>query len=141
MRSARQTARTVVCPGCFASLRSAQGSASLALFCIYSSVLCTGYNLLTQIIYAAKSENPISLTRPSIENVGGLILSIYPIKSKKIEKGNGVTFVTPHFLFYCFMTTWYSRAACAFRKREPALRLLGFRQHPHSVFEKHFHRR
>ena len=30
MRSARQTARTLECPGCFASLRSEQGAAPLA---------------------------------------------------------------------------------------------------------------
>ena len=31
VRSARRTARTLECPGCFASLRSEQGNASLAM--------------------------------------------------------------------------------------------------------------
>ena len=38
-----------------------------------------------QTVPAAKSENPISLTRPSTENVGGLFLSIYLIKSKEVN--------------------------------------------------------
>lgn len=76
MRSARQTARTDKCPGCFASLRSVQGLPPLRRLCVYPSALCGGNSLLVQTISVAESENPISLTRPSTENVGGLFLSI-----------------------------------------------------------------
>ena len=51
----------------------------------YPSALRSGNNLLTQTIPAAKSENPISLTRPSTDNVGDLFLSIYLIKSKEVN--------------------------------------------------------
>lgn len=61
---------------CFASLRSVQGAAPLRRLCVYPSVLCGGNSLLVQTISVAESENPISLTRPSTENVGGLFLSI-----------------------------------------------------------------
>ncbi len=36
---------------------------------IYPSALCGGNNLLTQIVPAAKSDNPIPSARPSTENV------------------------------------------------------------------------
>ena len=45
---------------------------------VYPCPLCSGNNLLTQTISAAKSENSISLSRPSTENVGGLFASIHP---------------------------------------------------------------
>ena len=44
---------------------------------VYPSALCSGNSLLAQTIPTAKSENSISLPRPSTENVGGLFLSIY----------------------------------------------------------------
>ena len=43
----------------------------------YPSGLCSGNRLLAQTISTAKPENPISLPRPSTENVGGLFVSIY----------------------------------------------------------------
>ena len=43
---------------------------------VYPSALCGGNSLPAQTISVAESENPISLTRPSTENVGGLFLSI-----------------------------------------------------------------
>lgn len=46
---------------------------------IYPSALCSGNNLLTQTIPAAKHENHIPQVRPSTENVGGLFVSIHPI--------------------------------------------------------------
>ena len=46
---------------------------------VYPSALCGGNRLLVQTISVAESENPISLTRPSTENVGGLFVSIHPI--------------------------------------------------------------
>ena len=52
---------------------------------VYPCPLYGGNNLLTQTIPAAKSENPISLTRPSTDNVGDLFLSIYLIKSKEVN--------------------------------------------------------
>ena len=48
----------------------------------YPSALCSGNNLLTQTVPAAKSENPILLARPSTENVGGLFYPIHPIKKE-----------------------------------------------------------
>lgn len=48
----------------------------------YPSALCSGNNLLTQIVPAAKSDNPIPSARPSTENVGGLFSSIHPIKKE-----------------------------------------------------------
>ena len=47
VRSARQTARTPECPGCFVSLPSVQGAAPLAPLCGYPCVLCSGNNLLS----------------------------------------------------------------------------------------------
>ena len=44
---------------------------------VYPSTLCSGNRLLAQTISAAKPENPISLPRPSTENVGGLFVSIF----------------------------------------------------------------
>ena len=79
------TARTPECPGCFASLRSDKGLHPLRRLRVYPCPLCGGNNLLTQTIPAAKSENPISLTRPSTDNVGDLFLSIYLIKSKEVN--------------------------------------------------------
>ena len=58
----------------------------------YPSGLCSGNRLLAQTISAAKSENPISLPRPSTENVGGLFASIFNrqevkiMQEKEIEK-------------------------------------------------------
>ena len=48
----------------------------------YPSALCSGNNLLTQIVPAAKSENLILSVRPSTENVGGLFHPIHPIKKE-----------------------------------------------------------
>ena len=42
MRSARLTAQTPECPGCFASLRSGQGAAPLAPLCGYPCPLASG---------------------------------------------------------------------------------------------------
>ena len=39
---------------------------------IYPSALCSGNNLLTQTVPAAKSENLILSVRPSTENAGGV---------------------------------------------------------------------
>ncbi len=44
---------------------------------IYPCALCSGNSLLAQPVSVAKSENSISLRRPSTENVGGLFLSIF----------------------------------------------------------------
>lgn len=52
------------------------GLPPLRRLCVYPSALCGGNSLLVQTISVAESENPISLTRPSTENVGGLFLSI-----------------------------------------------------------------
>lgn len=52
---------------------------------VYPCPLCSGKNLLTQTIPAAKSENPILSVRPSTENVGGLFLSNYLIKSEEVN--------------------------------------------------------
>ena len=54
VRSARQTARTIGSPGCFASLRSVQGAAPLAPPCGYPCGLCEWRNLLTQTAPLAK---------------------------------------------------------------------------------------
>lgn len=54
-----------------------KGVPPLRCLCSYPSALCSGNSLLAQTIPAAKSENPISLPRPSTENVGDLFLSIY----------------------------------------------------------------
>ena len=51
----------------------------------YPSALCSENGLLAQTVPAAKSENSISLPKPSTENVGGLFLSIYLIKSKEVN--------------------------------------------------------
>lgn len=51
----------------------------------YPGALCSGNRLLAQAISAAKSENHIPQVRPSTENVGGLYLSIYLIKSKEVN--------------------------------------------------------
>lgn len=56
VRLAERTARTAECPGCFASLRSEQGAAPLALLMQLSSALCSGGNLLSADTPAAKSE-------------------------------------------------------------------------------------
>lgn len=53
-----------------------KGLPPLRCLCVYPSALCGGNSLLAQTISIAESENPISLTRPSTENVGGLFLSI-----------------------------------------------------------------
>ena len=53
-----------------------KGLPPLRRLCVYPSALCGGNSLLVQTISVAESENPISLTRPSTENVGGLFLSI-----------------------------------------------------------------
>ena len=50
---------------------------------VYPSALCSGNSLLAQTIPAAKSENPISLHRPSTENVGGLFASNF--NSQEVE--------------------------------------------------------
>ena len=49
----------------------------------YPSALCSGNILLSQTISAAKPENPISLPRPSTENVGGLFASNF--NSQEVE--------------------------------------------------------
>ena len=51
----------------------------------YPSALCSGNSLLAQSIFTAKPENSISSRRPSTENVGGLFLSNYLIKSKEVN--------------------------------------------------------
>ena len=48
----------------------------------YLSALCSGNNLLTQTVPAAKPEKPIPSARPSTENVGGLFHPIHPIKKE-----------------------------------------------------------
>ena len=53
-----------------------KGLPPLRRLCVYPSALCGGNSLLVQTISVAESENPISLTRPSTENVGGLFLPI-----------------------------------------------------------------
>ena len=49
---------------------------------VYPSALCSGNNLLTQTVPAAKPENPIPSSRPSTENVGGLF---HPIKKEVMD--------------------------------------------------------
>ena len=49
---------------------------------IYPSALCSGNNLLTQTVPAAKPENLILSVRPSTENVGGLFYPIHPIQRR-----------------------------------------------------------
>ena len=56
VRFARQTARMLECPGCFASLRSVQGAAPLAPLCGYPCVLCDWRNLLTQTDHSQSFE-------------------------------------------------------------------------------------
>ena len=108
MRSARQTGRTIEVWAVLRHFRSEQEAglacrlgrrfkafralrsppetrAPLRRLRVYPCPLCSGNNLLTQTISTAKSENPISLTRPSTENVGGLFLSIYLIKSTEVN--------------------------------------------------------
>ncbi|HRM25745.1 MAG TPA: hypothetical protein PKZ81_05855 [Clostridia bacterium] len=50
---------------------------------IYPSALCSGNNLLTQTVPAAKPENPIPSSRLSTENVGGLFSS-HPSHPKEV---------------------------------------------------------
>ena len=84
VRSARRTARTLECPGCFASLRSEQGNASLAMPAasipahFAAETIC-----FQQTVPAAKSENLILSVRPSAENAGGLFLS-HPSHQKEV---------------------------------------------------------
>jgi hypothetical protein len=74
VRSARLTARIPEYPGCFASLCSGQGAAPLALLRSYPCPLANGKRFFKSFPLG-KSENPISLHRPSTENIGGLFIS------------------------------------------------------------------
>ena len=75
VRSARQTARTAKCPGCFASRCSVQGSASLALPQQLSQHTLQRKQSAGADHSHRKAWKSISLSRPSTENVGGLFLS------------------------------------------------------------------
>ena len=76
VRSARRTAWTLECPGCFTSQRSEQGIASLAMSAAsIPAHFAAGTICFQQTVPAAKPENPIPSSRPSTENVGGLFSS------------------------------------------------------------------
>ena len=72
VRPAERTAWTLECPGCFASHRSEQGAAPLAMpAASIPAYFAAGTICFQQTVPAAKSENPIPSARPSTENVGG----------------------------------------------------------------------
>ena len=76
VRPAEQTARTIEVRAVLRRVALYKGMPPLRRSRVYPCPLCGGNNLLTQIIPAAKSENPLLSVRPSTENVGGLFLSI-----------------------------------------------------------------
>ena len=86
VRSARRTARTLECPGCFASLRSEQGSASLAMpAASIPAHFAAGTICFQRTVPTVKSENLILSARPSTENAGGIFHPIHPIKKEVMD--------------------------------------------------------